>query len=356
LYKAHVSFRGARPLRLTPPALSWRNGLAWSAVVFASWIVHASAAAQPPANAPQELAISRATRLMVVSPHPDDGALGGAGLIQRVLRLGGTVRVVQITSGDAFSTGIKAATHVARPTAGDYRRYGAQRERESEAAMTALGVPRADLLTLGFPDDGLCELAPERQVTAIAFESPYTKRASPPRSEWLLADVAYRGVDLERELRQILVSFRPTIVLLPDPHDEHPDHCTTHLWVHQALDDVRPSVAPLRLHYLVHFPHWPSPSDAGRRAVLAPPVKLASDNAPWRTLTLTERERATKARAIGRYASQVLAIGPFLHDFERSNELFLEGDPEGHVACWCRGEDVAPVRREAGRRTATAKQ
>ena len=346
---------------MTPPGLSWRIGLAWSAVVLASWLVHASVAAQPPAAGSQELVVSRATRLMVIAPHPDDGVLGGAGLIQRVLRLGGTVRVVQITSGDAFSTAMKAATHVARPTAADYRRYGVRRERESEAAMTALGVPRADLLTLGFPDDGLCELAPARQpLTAVAFESPYTKRASPPRSEQLLSHIAYRGVDLERELRHILVAFRPTIVLLPDPHDEHPDHCTTHLWVHEALDDVadaRPPVAPRRLHYLVHFPHWPTAiTDAGRPAGLTPPVKLAGNNAQWKTLTLTARERVTKARAIEQYASQVLAIGPFLHDFERSNELFQEGEPEGHVACWCRGDDVAPVRREAGRHSATAKQ
>jgi LmbE family N-acetylglucosaminyl deacetylase len=329
-----------------------------SAVALASWVVHASAIAQP--ATPDEIAISRATRLMVVAPHPDDGVIGGGGLIQRVLRLGGAVRLVQITSGDAFSTGVKAATHVTRPTAADYRRYGVMRERESAKAMAALGVHRADLLTLGFPDDGLCELAPDRHsVTAVAFESPYTKRASPPRSEQLLSRVAYRGVDLERELQQILIAFRPTLVLIPDPRDEHPDHCTTHLWMHEALDAVaagRAPVKPLLLHYLVHYGHWPPPVGDGSAAELPPPASLLTESSQWKILTLTSRERAAKKQALARYATQMLAIGPFLNAFDRPNELFLTAEPEGHAACWCRGVDIAPGRRTTGHGTATAKQ
>jgi LmbE family N-acetylglucosaminyl deacetylase len=331
-----------------------------SAVVLASWVAHASPSAIAPLDPPDEIAISRATRLMVVAPHPDDGVIGGGGLIQRVLRLGGAVRVVQITSGDAFSTGVKAATHVARPTAADYRRYGVTRERESAKAMAALGVHRSDLLTLGFPDDGLCELAPDRHsVTAVAFESPYTKRASPPRSEQLLSRVAYRGVDLERELEQILIAFRPTLVLIPDPRDEHPDHCTTHLWMHEALAAVADGRAPLKpvlLHYLVHYPHWPTPSGDGSAPVLLPPASLLTDSSRWKTLTLTHRERAAKMRALARYATQMLAIGPFLNAFDRPNELFLAAEPEGHAACWCRGVDIAPPRRTTGHGSATAKQ
>jgi N-acetyl-1-D-myo-inositol-2-amino-2-deoxy-alpha-D-glucopyranoside deacetylase len=338
---------------------SWRARLAANAVALAlaSWIAPGSAIAQP--ATPTSLDLSRGTRLLVVSPHPDDGVIGGGGLIQRVLSLGGAVRVVQITSGDAFSTGVKVATHTDRPTASDYRRYGALRERESAAAMATLGVRRANLLMLGFPDDGLCELAPDRRaVDAAAFESPYTKRSSPPRSEQLLSRVAYRGEDLERELRQIVSTFKPTLVLIPDPRDEHPDHCTTHLWVHEALDAMGAGPAPITpvlLHYLVHYRRWPSSGDA-RAAALAPPAPLVALGSEWKTLALTARERAAKRRALGQYASQVLAIGPFLDGFDRPNELFLEAEPEGHAACWCRGEDVAPTRRAFAHRTATAKQ
>jgi LmbE family N-acetylglucosaminyl deacetylase len=309
---------------------------------------------------PSELVVPHGTRLLVVSPHPDDGTIGGAGLIQRVLGSGGAVRIVQITSGDAFSTGVKAATHIQRPTAADYRRYGTRREHESIAATATLGVPRADLLMLGFPDDGLCQLAPERRpVTAVAYQSPYTKRASPPRSERLLSRVAYRGEDLEREIQQILVAFKPTMVLIPDPRDEHPDHCTTHLWVHQALKAVAEGSAPItpvELHYLVHYPHWPAQATGEEATELAPPARMLAANRPWKVLTLTARERATKQSALARYATQVLAMGPFLEAFNRPNELFLESEPQEHAACWCDGEDVTPNRRAAGHRTASAKR
>ena len=54
------------------------------------------------ADAPQRLepSLSKNTRLMVFSPHPDDESLAAAGLIQRVLSLGGSVKVVFMTSGD----------------------------------------------------------------------------------------------------------------------------------------------------------------------------------------------------------------------------------------------------------------
>ena len=41
--------------------------------------------------------ISHDTRLMIFSPHPDDESLGAAGLIQRVLKEGGRVKVVFMT-------------------------------------------------------------------------------------------------------------------------------------------------------------------------------------------------------------------------------------------------------------------
>ena len=62
-----------------------------------------------------------AVRALVVSPHPDDATLGAAGLIQRVVRNGGAVQVVEMTSGDAFSKGVAAARPGAPPSAPSYR-------------------------------------------------------------------------------------------------------------------------------------------------------------------------------------------------------------------------------------------
>ncbi|HEY6894435.1 MAG TPA: PIG-L family deacetylase, partial [Rhodanobacteraceae bacterium] len=72
-------------------------------------------AAVPGVPPPLDIPFTRATRLLVVSPHPDDGSLGGAGLMLRVLSRGGSVRVVHVTSGDAFSTGVKLVDRIDRP-------------------------------------------------------------------------------------------------------------------------------------------------------------------------------------------------------------------------------------------------
>src|SRR5215467_9782802 len=44
--------------------------------------------------------IDASTSLLVVSPHPDDETLCCAGVIQRVLRAGGRVSIIWVTSGD----------------------------------------------------------------------------------------------------------------------------------------------------------------------------------------------------------------------------------------------------------------
>lgn len=92
-----------------------------------------AAAALVPAGArsiktqPIEPLISRATRLMVFSPHPDDETLGAGGLIQRVLKSGGRVKVVFMTSGEGYAEGVEMQDRIADPTAKDYRGYGALR-------------------------------------------------------------------------------------------------------------------------------------------------------------------------------------------------------------------------------------
>jgi LmbE family N-acetylglucosaminyl deacetylase len=284
----------------------------------------------------------RAARLLVISPHPDDATLGGGGLMARVVAGGGTVRVVQVTSGDAFANGVKAVIRSDRPTVGDYRRYGALREQETVQALTCLGVPRRAITFLGFPDDGLCRLVSDyRSAAALAFESPYTRRVSPPAPERIAPDVAYRGEDATRELARVIVAFRPTLLLIPDPRDEHPDHCSTHILAHDALAAAINEAARLQprvLHYLIHYGTWPAPAG---EATLTPPARLAIAERGWRRLNLAAGELARKKNALATYRSQVLAIGSTLASFERGNELFAEGDADDGAPCWCGGVNVA---------------
>jgi LmbE family N-acetylglucosaminyl deacetylase len=284
--------------------------------------------------------LTRATRLLVISPHPDDAVLAAGGLIARVSAAHGIVHVVQMTSGDAFSKGVMADHRAVVPTADDYRRYGAARERETVEAMHALGVRRSSITFLGFPDDGLCVLAAERDAR-VGFESPYTKRRSPPVGEQVIQGVSYLGDDVRRELERVMARFAPTLVVVPAARDEHPDHCATHMFVRDALDAVvhagmpRPAV----FHYLIHFGPWPTTLAPG--TPLDPPPTFPSGDGVWRTVALTEGEAARKQHALSAYKSQMLVIGDLVAAFSRRGELFLDGEPEPAPACWCRGENIA---------------
>ena len=307
-----------------------------------------------------DLAIGPATRLLVIAPHPDDETLAAAGLMRRVISRGGTVHVVWMTSGDGFPEGVETEEGITNPKLQDYRRYGRLREREAHAAVGALGVHRGALSFLGFPDGGLCELASTYlSAKARAFESPYTERISPPLTEQVIRGVRYRGTDVRRELARILVAFEPTVLATVHPEDEHPDHCSTHLFVREALDAVFPRDRrrPRMLQYLIHYGNWPlgAPNDVGQ--ALQPPAGFPPAQGRWANLALQPDEIAAKKQALLYYQSQMLVIGRFMQAFARSNELYVDGEPALLPECWCQnGVDVATElppekyrRRPAGR-------
>lgn len=291
-----------------------------------------------------DLRVGSATRMLVVAPHPDDETLGAAGIMQRVIAAGGSVRVMLATSGDAFPEGLETATHIRRPRETDYRSYGSLRERETIAAMHLLSVNRAHLLFLGFPDGGLCLIASSYlSAKSRAFHSPFTGRVEPPASEQVIRGSTYRGADVRREIESVLEAYRPTLVVLPHPEDDHPDHCATAVFVREALDAVLARQAartPRVLHYLIHYDRWPD-LDESRRSPLQPPADFPPGEGEWRSLTLTPAEARMKLRSIGTYGSQMLVIGRFLQAFGRPNELFLEGRPVSPPECWCDATHVA---------------
>jgi LmbE family N-acetylglucosaminyl deacetylase len=323
-----------------------RPGLVLVLVALAAWVAMAAQSAVGRADPlPIDFVVDQTTRLLVIAPHPDDESLGAAGLIRRVMASGGSVRVVWMTSGDGFPEGVETERGITHPRPSDYRSYGMLREREARAATGEVGVPERSLTFLGFPDGGLCELASTYLSTKIrAFESPFTDRTSPPPGERVLRGVRYRGTDVRRELEQVIASFAPTQIATVHPEDEHPDHCSTYIFVREALDNVQlpGHPKPPLLHYLVHYGSWPLTPDAGAGSQLAPPAGFPSAEGRWVSLSLTPDEVAAKKRALLEYKSQLLVIGRFMLAFARGNELFLEGEPASLPECWCdNGENVA---------------
>ena len=330
-----------------------RTRLALAVLLFAlapwpSAYAQAPVARMPP---PLEVPIERTTRLLVISPHPDDEILGAGGLIRRVITRGGSVHVVWMTSGDAFPEGVETAEGIsrnARLTPRDFQTYGDLREHEAISALGSLGVPSASLTFLGFPDEGLCDLASTYlSAKAAAFKSPYTGQISPPLTEQVIRGITYRGMDTRRELERVIRSFGPTLIVTPHPEDEHPDHCSTHIFLREALDALSRAgrVRPRVIHYLVHYGQWPLETADAAKSALLPPPRFPPAEGRWVSLPLTPDEAAGKRAALLLYHSQMLVIGRFLLAFARSNELFLEGEPASLPECWCDGTNVATEAR-----------
>jgi len=271
--------------------------------------------------------------------------------MRRVATAGGAVHVVWMTSGDGFPEGVETAegvsSRVAHLTPRQFEWYGRLRNQEARAALASLGITAPSLTFLGFPDEGLCELASTYlSAKAEAFRSPYTHRISPPMTEQVIRGVQYRGIDVRRELEREIVSFAPTVIVTMHPQDEHPDHCSTHIFMKEALDTLKSlgRARPRVLHSLVHYGQWPLAGVDAASDVLQPPPNFPPGEGRWVSLALTPDEIGAKRTALLLYRSQMLVIGRFLMAFARSNELFIEGEPASLPKCWCNGENVATDR------------
>jgi LmbE family N-acetylglucosaminyl deacetylase len=147
----------------------------------------------------------------------------------------------------------------------------------------------------------------------------------------LLPDTEYNSEDLKSEIARALVAFRPTLLALTHPADEHPDHCATYFLVREALQELRtrdPTLYPHLLTFLIHFGQWPIGEGAGTGARLSPPHGFAKNEVIWMPFPLSPEETATKRQALLQYHSQMLAMGRYLLSFARANELFA-WDSEG---------------------------
>ena len=296
-------------------------------------------------DTPQHLEpfVTKNTRLMVVSPHPDDETLAAGGLIQRVLRLGGSVKVVFMTSGDGFPEGVEKETRIGRPNAQDYRNYGKLRKREARQALRVLGMKKQDVVFLNFPDGGLPNLLQKHWFDRNPyFRSPFTLEDRPQADDSLLPDIEFNGEDVKREIEKLLLEFHPSLIAAADPRDQHPDHCSTYFFVSKSLKAYRknyPTLDPKILTFLVHFRQWPMGSGAGTGALLNPPDGF-SEGTAWISLALSDEEIANKRKSLMEYQSQMLVMGRYLMSFARANELFLtdqQQDNEGPAKMQCLG-------------------
>lgn len=278
------------------------------------------------------LRVGRGERLLVVAPHPDDEVIGAGGLAQRVVARGGQARVLLLTAGDGYVDAVRHETGIRRPPAEEFIAYGERRLGESRAAARVLG-PGISVDVMGFPDAGLELLLRRHDRAGPPLRSPTTGASDPPYDgEALEPDLPYDGRDLRRAMARAIRDARPTIVVVPDPADVHPDHRATATFALLALSDVeaeRGARRPRVLTFLVHWPDWPPgwdrrPRDGDSSLPLVAPADLPRRALAPRRLELTSKEVARKRAALDEHATQMEVMPEFLGAFVRQDELFGE--------------------------------
>lgn len=164
--------------------------------------------------------IDGATRLLVVAPHPDDESLAAGMLIQRTLAVGGRADVLLLTDGDDNPWPQRWMERRIVIDASARARWGARRRGEVAGALGRLGVPPDQLHALGWHD---------MQVTH---------------------ELRHRHAAAVTAVRRVIERVRPTLVVIPDLGDTHPDHGSAHVLARLALSAAG-SMADV-LTYMVH--------------------------------------------------------------------------------------------------------
>ncbi len=198
----------------------------------------------------------------IVSPHPDDEALGCAALIAALTDLDREVHALLVTDG-GFS----------HPNSPSFPRARLAQTRLSEwrAGLAALGVPETRTHALGLPDGALDRVDP---------------------------------ADMGREVDRIFAVAPPATLLLPWRRDPHPDH-------RAAWGPVWGAAPPAtrRLEYAVWLPErgdanaWPTAQEAR----------------VWSLAVGAAQSR--KAQAIAAHATQLGDISDDPHGFTLAPEM-----------------------------------
>ncbi len=212
--------------------------------------------------------------VVVFSPHQDDETLGAGGYIHESITVGAQVYVVFATDGD-------------------HRRLKTIRQQESQKAAHILGVPDDHLIYYNYPD----------------------------------LDLEANTLELNKSVHNTLLELRPTIVLVTDLVDIHPDHAV--LGTSVAREVARAISNPKLYTFLIHYPEYPRPQQFRSPLALLPPVRLLEPRRQWLKFTLTQSNINAKHTAVLQYKSQLRTpiLRSLILSFIRQNEIFSKETP-----------------------------
>jgi LmbE family N-acetylglucosaminyl deacetylase len=293
-------------------------------VITAFLAVHAAAAPRATTGVPPKLTapatflpITSTTSLLVVSPHPDDETLCCAGVIQRVLQVGGHVSIVWLTSGDGSELDLLVVEKSLFLRPSKLRDLAMRRMQESRDAAAILGVPPDRLFFLGYPDRGILPIITDYYITP--YRSKFTAVSAVPYPSTVTPGHAYTGLNLEHDFESVLDRVHPTLVLAPSPRDSHPDHRATGLVAIRAM--ARRNELSRMRYWIVHGGEfWPIPRGYEPDLELnPPPLGSGLSQTPFK---LEPGEEQRKRLAMSAYRTQMEVMSSFMLSFVRTNELY----------------------------------
>ncbi len=290
----------------------------------------AAGAAQPSLSNFKPLSLASTHRLLVIAPHSDDETLGAGGTILAAVRQGIEVRVVIATNGDGYLFATMEEFRRVFPRTADYIRMGQVRQKESQAALASLGVPADHVYFLSYPDRGTQVLWTRNWLASSPYRSAYTGSSRSPYQLTYNPKAVYAGEDLLGDLRSILRSYRPDLIIYPHPDDVHPDHWALSAFTRLAVsleehDD--PAYRPEAIAYLVHRSDFPSPKEFLPDGILLPPLALYRISPDWIRFDLSHDDAMRKWKALQNYRSQMSFLRELFQGMVRRDELFQQEDP-----------------------------
>lgn len=211
--------------------------------------------------------------VLIIAPHPDDEVIGCAGVIQRTLAAKKRVTVVILTNGDGYPAlaAVVAKKQREELTPEDFVKAGALRQSHSVAAMRRLGVPKEDLIFLGYPDSGLEKMwqmdgnTPFRQMFTHQRET-YGETARDHHSLTHGKPAPYLKASVVADLVEIIRARKPREVFVTHESDKHGDHRAAFWYAREALRAA--DFAGRFLAFVVHGD--PLPREANVRLKLTP--------------------------------------------------------------------------------------
>jgi LmbE family N-acetylglucosaminyl deacetylase len=283
-------------------------------------------------------------KLLVLAPHCDDETLGSAGVILAAKRLGMDVKVVIATNGDGYLFSTMEEFHLVYPTTADFIRLGNVRQQESLDALEVLGIHPGQVIFLSYPDRGTSTLLLENWSRGDPYKSPYSEASQSPYQLTYNPKSVYAGEDVLADLKLILESYRPDLILYPHPDDVHADHWALGVFSRLAvamLQREKPDYRPDLYAYLVHRRDYPEPKRYQPDGYMLPPRRSYEIDPNWYRQDLTMDDVALKDRAVQQYESQLTTLGYLMGRFVRQDEPFAKPQP-GSLVQVQKGTPSAP--------------